>query len=48
MLQGAASFQQVATPTKGLGNLVLGQAHGVVAAVRDTVRPHGDVAGGQA
>ena len=29
MLQGAASFQQVATPTSGWCDLLLGQAHGV-------------------
>ena len=30
MLQGAASFQQVATPTNGLVDLIIGQPHRVV------------------
>ena len=29
MLQGAASFQQVATPTRGLVDLFLAHAHGI-------------------
>ena len=44
MLQGAASFQQVATPTNGRSMSASRQAHGVVVgAVRRPLGPYGDV-----
>ena len=48
MLQGAASFQQVATPTKRLVDFLFRQAHRVVVGpVRGPRRAFGDVAAGK-
>ena len=44
MLQGAASFQQLATPTKGWWICSAGETHGiVVGAVRSALRPFRDM-----